>query len=46
MQDVDGEMACWEKLAILFDMNGDTQSRDTAAREYLVLKSSIEGERI
>ena len=46
MNDVEGEKACWEKLAILFDTEGDTQARDTAAREYLALKSSIDATRI
>jgi hypothetical protein len=46
VNDVEGEMECCEKLALLFDTNGDTQARDTAAREYLALKSSIAGNRI
>lgn len=46
MHDVEDEMACWEKLAILYDTNGDTQARDTAAREYLTLRSFIDSNRI
>jgi hypothetical protein len=41
IEDVENEMICLQKLAVILNEVGDTQARDLVARKFCLLKDNV-----